>query len=64
MFKVTLKKGAGKTYDVGGLVFKEEAPKMVNEKLGKYLLDNPCFSVEKEDVKKKEEDVKKGKKEE
>lgn len=43
MYEVTLEKG--KTYDVGGTVFKKGVPKVVDTKLGNYLKDNPVFQV-------------------
>ncbi|MBX0319757.1 YqbF domain-containing protein [Shouchella clausii] len=52
MYKATLKTGQGKTYDVGGVVFKENTPKEVENQLGEYLSKNPCFQVEKVSSKK------------
>ncbi|MCM2674088.1 YqbF domain-containing protein [Alkalicoccobacillus plakortidis] len=45
MYKVTLKPKKGKSYDVGGTIFKAAVPRTVSEKLGEYLKNNDSFEV-------------------
>ncbi|WYP24755.1 YqbF domain-containing protein [Alkalihalobacillus sp. FSL W8-0930] len=49
MFEVTLDPKKGKSFDVGGTIFKAGVPRSVSDDLGEYLKGNEFFLVSRSD---------------